>query len=309
MRNGGSLKYIRKFEYLGESITVDLGSMLETLMSTRKADVEPAQMKKALGAYWSEIRKFPREDEVTVHFFCQIKLADTLVALVREVSKSNVTIVTPGYKFDGVVLNRIMKKYSRPFDRHFRPLVKRGVRLIRISKEPGIVDGTPDWIRQVLLPQVFMTIWTGLESYLEMRIKSVLLFDEKRMYRFAASIDEHLPGKWSGTNEKIKKAEFWKEFPDIIEDYLTFPYHSFAEKGKMNRVYQECFGFSITEFKRIKELQRFADMRHKIVHNGVAYLDLLMIDLKYGQVTRLRNLVLEFVEWIEEQIRHERRRP
>ena len=297
------MKYTRKLKGLDDDISVEFGELIDNLSGLAKGGVTKLDVKKAIGRYWDDIEKLPMEDQILMHFWHQTKIADEIVALVKSVPEDGIQFMTSGFQFDGESVSKVLRRYATPFNKHLRPILEKGVNFRHATKGPRPVMWNREWGRNFLLPHAFMTIWTGLESYLELRVKHAILYNEKRMHDFVEKRDKFLPERWRDTEDKIRKVDYWLNLPDIVEEYLTFPYHNFNEKGKMRFVYEDCFGIVITEFEKIAELQRFSEIRHDLVHSGVIYLGVIIGDIQFRDVTRLRNLSLEFVEWLECQIR------
>ena len=73
--------------------------------------------------------------------------------------------------------------------------------------------------------------------------------------------------------------------------------------ARFSLILQQCFGFALSKYPHIGELIRISKIRNAVVHEGTKWLGISVIQFEYGRLRKLELLVLDFAEWIEQQIR------
>jgi len=144
-------------------------------------------------------------------------------------------------------------------------------------------------------------MWTALENYLHRRLSLRIMTNEDSMKLFLEKSDfEDIQHYYGRKNKgKLTPIYFILNQKKVVEGYLdSFQYHDLP--GTVNKVYNNCFRFSLSEYPRFKEINQAIQLRHEIVHKGLFNLESAF---EYRDVMNFGDLILDFAEWLESKIR------
>jgi hypothetical protein len=165
-----------------------------------------------------------------------------------------------------------------------------------LEKEVSTKETMTSEFKKLLYPQLFLTVISKLEVYLESRV--VLSMSNSNAFR---NLLKNIKEK----DIPSIKPEVWvfepqKVFRTLEEKYFRFPYHDFEHRVRQR--YMIVFGIDIAEFKRWDKLMQVREIRHLISHKSATFMGIRMIDINYRDIRSLIKLVSEFVEFIEKSI-------
>ena len=279
-------------------------SIVESFLELSKEGVLRSQILRAVREYITAIDALPKEKTPLVGLVETVLSANDFTYYIKKLAMKKHTFRIGQMTLPKKVIAKTMRQFEKPYKKTIDPLMSREYVANRLAtrKYEGLTYSGAE-MKFLLLPHAFMMTWTAIESYLELRVKNRVFSNEQALLRFAKELrDDDFPTKWRGTDERVKKIDFATNLREIVDEYLTFPYHDFSCKSHMSIVYRQCFDVILTKYPRIKELQHFAILRHDIVHKGLSDQGTFRIFMKYADVRKLNELALDFAEWLELQI-------
>lgn len=276
----------------------------EAFCLSKRKGVSKRQMRRQVQKYFNDLnRTLTPEDSPVIHLAQEVVQAGNLIGFAKALSRRTIVYQTGLVKIEGKITLKVMRKLERVFKNDVLGYLDEDMLVTWITKPPKEAEADRAAMKDKLLPYSFMKAWTALELYLEMRVRTRVFLNQGTLMKFAKRVQEDLPNNWREINKAKQPIEYAENIGEIIDDYLTFPYHSFDEKGRTQRIYRQCFDIHLTSFERASEIQELASKRHHFVHKGTALFGLPTMQFSYSGVKDALELILEFVEWIEQEIR------
>ncbi|HUS83599.1 MAG TPA: hypothetical protein VMX56_00520 [Anaerolineales bacterium] len=269
----------------------------------RRKGIGRKEFEKAWIRYENELQKRGKpENFAVVQLVQRIIEANELIEYTRSCSRKTTDFRAKPIPLEGLIQKRT-EDTERPFRKNILPLLEKDfpIQWFTEQEEEKNLGGAE--VRLRLLPYVFLMIWTSLESYLRERVRLTVLSNPENLIRFVRQTPENkLPRQWRETGEDITRADYISRPHEIVDEYLKESFHNFRSKGYVSYVYLACYGIYITRFSRIKELHELTELRHQIVHKGTSIIGVHLVDLGYKELKGIAELVLEFADWIEEEV-------
>jgi hypothetical protein len=295
----GVVELAKKDEIWTGLMVYDRRILLSVYQEMAKKTCSEKELKKDLGNYLNRFRSL-KELIPSVNLVQCVYYANMLIAYTKHCSRRSnefkqETVIVP----DGIVRNALKRdeEYYRKFI--LKHLKKEFAYHESIVNPAAQVFYAGAEMKYIILPYAFLWIWTAIESYLEGRIRSRVFRDDDSILEFMKKASDDIPQSWSDRKGKIQPWEYATEFDEIVDQYLTFPYHGF--EGKVRNVYKQCFNVDIMKFSQIGELIKLRKTRHEIVHQGITILGHYTSLVDYKKAKKLANIALLLGEFIEEE--------
>jgi hypothetical protein len=273
------------------------------LMGMRRKGVSKRELREHLKRHVSQLAKsVPMENRPIIHLSLEVVSASAFVWFVKNLARRRLTFKVEAAKVTGKITRGVFRKVEKSFKVNLKPLLEDDLAVQLLPKYPHLIELERSGMKDLLLPYAFIKIWTALEYYLEMRVKLGVLRTDDSLLQFARRIQDDLPDNWKGIKKKDKVIDYALNIREIVSDYLTFPYHDFKEGGKVQIVYKQCYDIIITKFPEIVHVQKLAQKRHRLLHQGTNLFGIPTMRFSYKDILEMAELILSFGEWIEGQI-------
>lgn len=281
-----------------------LSNLVETFAQSKRKGVSKSRIQTQVKKYFEDLNKrLTTEDSPIIHLCEEVVEAGNLVGFTKGLSRRRIVFNAGLVRIEGEFSRRVIREIERAFRENLLDYLDEDLPVAWITKPPKELEADRSAIKDKLLPYAFMKAWTALEFYLEMRVKSRVFLGNANLVTFAKRAQEDLPGNWKDISKVKQPIDYVEHMNEIVDDYLTFPYHNFDEKGRTQLIYRQCFDIHLTSYARISEIQELAKTRHQLVHKGTALFGIPTMQFSYSKVKNDLDLILEFAEWIEQQIR------
>ena len=275
--------------------------VFKVLMSDRRKGVSRESFKRRYKQYETRMSSISGEKLPMVLLIQRLIEANDLMGFSRNLAlRKNQFKVNP-LTISGEFAGATMDQFEAPMKEVLVPLTKSPLTLP--SSQESLRRLQRSDVRGILLPIVFLSIWTALESYLQDRIRARILSSPAMFEAFVGELPvKKLPTQWKDTGRQVIVKDFSERMLQLVLQSLDFSYGNLRKSGNAETVYRQCFGFSLSKFPHIGELTRISKIRNAVVHEGTKWLGISVIQFEYTRLRKFELLVLDFAEWIEQEI-------
>jgi len=276
--------------------------VFKVLMSERREGVSRENFRRRYKQYETRMSSISSEKLPMVLLIQRLIEANDLMGFSKNLAQRKNQFKVNPLTIEGEFAGATIDEFEAPMREVLVPLTKSPLTLP--SSQESLRELQRSDVRGILLPVVFLSVWTALESYLQDRIRARILSSPAMFEAFAGHLPvKRLPTQWKDTGKHVIVKDFSDRILQLVLQSLDFSYGNLRKSGNADTAYKQCFGFALSKYPHIGELIRISKIRNAVVHEGTKWLGISVIQFEYGRLRKLELLVLDFAEWIEQQIR------
>jgi hypothetical protein len=275
--------------------------MFDFMVENRKKSIGKREFSRRFEVYSRRMSSFPKERIPLVMLIQKIDQANDLIGYTKSLThRTNRFSVNP-LSLLGSIQKNALNEFETPIREVLVPMLDGQATLPSFRTTSGELPYSR--VREILLPQVFMSVWTALESYLQDRIRVRVFSSSEEFSSFAGRVElRKLPGTWRESGKPVIGSDMSVRMQDLIDQYLQVFFGNLRKNGLAEMRYRQCFEIRISRYPKIGQLRKISRLRNTMVHEGTTWFGLSIIQLEYTWLRKFELLVLDFAEWVEDEI-------
>lgn len=292
----------REHERLLEDLMPKIdGMMFDFMMDNRKRTIGKDEFRKRYRKYSKQMSRMPQEKLPLVMLVQRVNQANDLIGYTKSLARRKNHFSVDPVPIDGSITKNALNDFERPIREVLVPMLSGRASLLSSKDKSRQLPYSE--VRKVILPHVFLSIWTALEAYLQDRIRGRVFSSDEAFSSFVERMKvRKLPDTWRESGKPVMAADLHGRMPELIGQLLQAYFGNLRKNGNTETLYRMCFDIRISKYPKIGRLRRVSNLRNTVVHEGTTWFDLSIIQFEYSWLVKFQLLVLDFVEWIEEEI-------